>query len=163
MNDNKKIGNITIEGARIIFRNFQGRGSDYNAEGNRNFGLILDQDLAKQLEHDGWNVKHLRQREDEDAPQPYLQVKVKYGKIPPIVYLVSSRGKTKLDESTIGQLDWARIATVDLIVRPYVYPATPLRPSGVAAYLKSMYVTIQEDLLDEKYGDIPDVNDTQYT
>lgn len=154
----RRPGEITIEGARIIFRNFQGKPSDYNAEGNRNFGLVLDEELADKLRADGWNVKVLKPRNEDEVPQPWLPVKVKYGKIPPIAVLITSRGKTRLDESTIGQLDWARIKNIDLIVRPYVYPEMHGRPSGISAYLKSIYVTIQEDALEEKYGMVPDYN-----
>lgn len=160
MNNEKKVGEITVEGAGIIFRNFSGKKSDFNEEGNRNFGLLLDEELAENLKEDGWNVKYLKPRPgEEDMPrQAWLPVKVKYGKVPPIAVLITSRGKTRLDESTINQLDWARIKNVDLIVRPYQYPEMHNRPAGIAAYLKSIYVTIQEDALEEKYGAIPDAD-----
>lgn len=160
MNNEKKVGEITVEGARIIFRNFSGKKSDFNEEGNRNFGLLLDEELAENLKEDGWNVKYLKPRPgEEDMPrQAWLSVKVKYGKVPPIAVLITSRGKTRLDENTINQLDWARIKNIDLIVRPYLYPEMHNRPAGIAAYLKSIYVTIQEDALEEKYGAIPDAD-----
>lgn len=161
MSNEKRVSEITVEGASIIFRNFQGKASDYNNEGNRNFGLLLFDELAENLKADGWNVKYLKPRteEEEAHPQAWLPVKVKYGKIPPIAVLITSRGKTRLTEETIGQLDWARIKNVDLIVRPYIYPEMHGRPSGISAYLKSIYVTIQEDALEEKYGAIPDAGD----
>ena len=158
---NKKLSDITVMGARIIFRNFSGNATEYNAKGNRVFGLLLDDELAEQLEEDGWHVKYLKPRneEEEKHPRAWLQVKVKYGKIPPIVVLITSRGQTRLTEETVGQLDWARIENVDLIVRPYQYPETTLRPAGVSAYLKSIYVTIQEDALEKKYGSLPFAED----
>lgn len=163
MSNERRVGEITIENARIIFRNFQGKPSDYNAEGNRNFGLLLEDELAEQLREDGWNVKVLRPRDEEEEkhPQSWLPVKVKYGKIPPIAMLITSRGKTRLTEETIGQLDWARIKNIDLIVRPYQYPEMHGRPAGISAYLKSIYVTIQEDALEEKYGSLPDADDLE--
>lgn len=147
--------NIKIEGARLIFKNFQGKKTDFNDEGNRNFGVLLDEDLAEQLMDDGWRVKRLRPREDEEIGTPWLSVKVRYGEYPPIAVLITSRGKTRLDEDTIGQLDWTNIKTVDLIVRPYNYPAMAGRPAGVSAYLKSIYVTANEDDLELKYADLP--------
>jgi hypothetical protein len=161
MSDERRVGEITVEGAKIIFRNFQGKASDYNAAGNRNFGLLLEDDLADQLKADGWNVKYLKPRDEdeEDHRQAWLSVKVKYGKFPPIAMLITSRGKTRLTEETIDQLDYARIKNVDLIVRPYQYPAMNGRPAGISAYLKSIYVTIQEDALEEKYGSVPDADD----
>lgn len=159
--ERKVTSNIKIEDARLIFKNFQGKATDRNAEGNRNFCVILDEDLAEALKEDGWNVKRLKPRDDEEVGSPYLSVKVKYGDYPPIAVLITSRGKTKLDEDTIGQIDWTNIKTCDLIIRPYNYPAMQGRPAGVSAYLKSIYVTVNEDDLALKYADIPDADDQE--
>ena len=151
--------NITIQDARIIFRNFTGKESRYNAKGSRNFCVILDEDLATQLSEDGWNVKWPKESEDSDETKelkPYIQVKVKYGEIPPKVVLITSRGQQKLDEEDISMLDWAAIDTVDLVIRPYNYEVRGT--SGVSAYLRSMYVTIAEDELDIKYSNIPEIS-----
>lgn len=149
------LGNIKIEGAKLIFKNFSGIEKEYNREGDRNFGLLLDEELAEQLKDDGWNVKSFSPKDDPEEVIYYLPVKVKFGKIPPVAVLVSSRGKTRLDEETIGQLDWAIAETVDVIVRPYNYPEFAGRPSGISAYLKSIFFTIREDDLDLKYADLP--------
>lgn len=162
MSDERRVNsNISISGAKLIFKNFQGKKTDYNEEGNRNFGVLLDDDLAEKLEKDGWNVKHLKSREDdpEQYEQPWLSVKVKFDPYPPIVTLINSRGKKKLTEETIDQLDWSVIKNCDLIIRPYNYPATALREAGVAAYLKAIYVTISEDEFAEKYADLPDLDE----
>lgn len=159
--ERKVTSNIKIEGARLIFKNFQGKQTDFNAEGNRNFGVVLDEDLAEDLKADGWNVKRLKPRDDEEVGNPWLPVKVKYGDYPPIAVLITSRGKTKLDEDTIGQIDWTNIKTCDLIIRPYNYPSMQGRPAGVSAYLKSIYITVNEDDLDAKYADIPDADDQE--
>lgn len=152
--------NINIEGARLIFRNFQGKKSDYNEEGNRNFGVLLDEELAERLKEDGWKVKYLKPREDdpEQYRHPWLPVRVKFNQYPPIIVLINSRGKKKLDEDTIDQLDWSVIKNCDLIIRPYNYPAIKGRPAGVSAYLKAIYVTISEDQFAQKYSDIPDLD-----
>ena len=151
-----RIPEYKVENARIMFRNFQGKKTDYNEEGNRNFVLFVPEEDVESLLSYGWNVKRLKPREDNPDGQAYLTVKVKYGPLPPIAVLITSRGKTRLDEDTIGQLDWARIKNVDLTIRPYQYPPSNIRPEGgVSAYLKNIYVTIQEDALEEKYADIP--------
>lgn len=159
MSENKVTSNIKLEGARMIFKNFQGKKTDFNEEGNRNFGVLLDDDLAEALRNDGWNVKYRPAREDdpEQHKQAWLSVRVKFGKIPPVVVLITSKGKIKLDEETIGQLDWSIIKNADMIIRPYNYPAMRGRPAGVSAYLKSLYVTVVEDDLAVKYADIPDI------
>lgn len=150
-------GKIRIEGAKLIFRNFRGKGTEFNDEGNRNFGVLLDDDLAESLLDDGWKVKYLRPQEDDpdQYSQPWLPVKVKFNKYPPRIVMITSRGKVPLDEDTVDQLDWSRIVDCDLVITPYNYPALKGRPAGVAAYLQTLYVTISEDAFEEKYADIP--------
>lgn len=157
MNERKVTSNIKLEGAKMIFKNFQGKKTDYNDEGNRNFGVLIDDDLAEELKADGWNIKYRPPRTDDpdQHEQAWLPVKVKFGKIPPVIVLITSCGKIRLDEETVGQIDWSNIANADMIIRPYNYPATNRRPAGIAAYLKSLYVTVDEDDLAIKYADVP--------
>lgn len=146
--------NIRIEGARIGFRNFSGEEGRFNPKGRRNFCVFLEEDIAKDMKKEGWNVKWLEPREEEDDPQAYLQVKVVFGKIPPKIVLVTGRGKTRLDEDTVNILDWAEIQNVDLIIRPYNWEVNG--DAGVSAYIKTMYVTLREDEFESKYYDVPD-------
>lgn len=159
--ENRVTNNIKLEGAIMVSKNFRGIKKEFNEEGNRNFGVLLDDDLAEELKNDGWNVKWFRPRPDdpEQHEQAWLPVKVKFGKIPPIIVLITSNGKIKLDEETIGQLDWTRIKNADMIIRPYNYPARSGRPAGVAAYLRSLYVTVAEDDFESKYANIPYVGE----
>lgn len=146
--------NIEIENARIGFRNFSGKEGKFNPAGRRNFCIFIENDLAKVLESDGWNVRWLQPREEDDVPQGYLQVTVSYDNIPPKIVLISSHGKTVLDGESIDILDWVEVKTIDLIVRPYNWSVNG--KSGVKAYIKSMYVTIMEDVFEQKYFDVPD-------
>lgn len=146
--------NITIEGARIVFRNFEGKEGKFNTAGKRNFCVLLDDELARTLQDDGWNIKWLQPREEGDEPQAYIQVAVNFGTVPPKIVLVTSGGKQTLDERNINILDWAEIANVDLIIRPYNWEMNG--KTGVKAYIKSMYVTIAEDEFEKKYADVPD-------
>jgi len=144
-----------IEEARLVFRNFTGRPGMYNNEGNRNFCVLLTPEQEQSLQEDGWNVKHLRPREEDDLPQPYLQVKVQFGKYPPHIMLITSKGKTDLTENDVSLLDWAEINRVDLIVRPFTWERSDGK-HGISAYLKSIYVTIEEDKLEMRYMNVPD-------
>lgn len=156
-----RIPDIRMEGARLVFRNFSGKETEYNDEGNRKFGLVIYPEDVEQLREDGWNVKSYRgaDSDPDDEPLYYLPVKVKYGKIPPIITMITSRGKMRLEEEDVNQLDWTIMKHVDIVVRPYHYPPMPGRPDGgISAYLKSLYVEIEEDDFDQKYADIPDLN-----
>ena len=146
--------NIVIEHARIGFRNFSGEAGKFNPAGRRNFCVFLDEELGKTLESDGWNVRYLQPKEEDEEPRPYLQVAVSYDNIPPRIVLVTSRGKTTLNEHTINMLDWAEISNVDITIRPYNWEVNG--KAGVKAYVKTMYVTIVEDEFESKYHDVPD-------
>lgn len=145
---------VLMEGVRIIFRNFAGREGQYNREGDRNFAVLLDDKTAAAMAEDNWNVKWLRPRTDEEGetPQAYLPISVNFKGRPPRIVLITSRGRTNIDESQVETLDWVDIINVDLIVRPYEW--TVNQKSGVKAYLSSLYVTIQEDPLELKYSEL---------
>ena len=134
---------VLMEGVKIIFRNFSGKEGQYNREGDRNFAVLLDDDVAEAMAADGWNVKWLKPREDDEdeKEQAYLSVSLNFSKgRPPKVVLVTSRGRTTLAEQDVELLDWADITNVDLIVRPYEW--TVNSKTGIKAYLQSIYVTI---------------------
>lgn len=144
---------VLMEGVRIIFRNFAGREGQYNREGDRNFAVLLSVDVAKAMSDDGWNVKWLRPRTEEEGeePQAYLPISVNFKGRPPRIVLITSRGRTNIDEDQVETLDWVDIVNVDLIVRPYEW--TVNGKSGIKAYLQSLYMTISEDALEIKYAD----------
>lgn len=147
---------ILMEDMRIVFRNFAGKEGQYNREGDRNFAVLLDDPKwIKELEKKGWNIKYLKAREEGDEEQAYLPVTVSFKGKPPLIVMITSRGRTNLNERECEVLDWADIRTVDLSVRPYEWSVNG--KSGIKAYLKSIYVTIEEDALDLKYADINDV------
>jgi len=146
---------VLMEGVRIIFRNFSGKEGQYNREGDRNFAVLLADDVANKMAEDDWNIKWLKPREDaeeDEMPQAYLQVSVNFKGRPPRIVMITYRGRTNLDESTIEMLDWADILNVDLIVRPYEWSVQG--KTGVKAYLQSIYVTIEEDELEKKYAEM---------
>jgi hypothetical protein len=151
------MNNLTLENVRIGFRNFAGKEGRFNREGDRNFAVFLDDDLAGRMLEDGWNVKYLKPRDEDVAPQAYIQVNASYNPKArdPRVVMVTSRGRSSLGKDEINILDWADIRNVDLIIRPYSWELADGK-SGVKAYLQSIFVTIEEDELELKYANVPD-------
>jgi hypothetical protein len=149
----KVLDNISIENAKIGFKNFSGKQTDYNPPGRKNFCVFFDEELGKKLEADGWNIRWTRPRSEEDDSVPFLPVAVSFDNIPPKIVLITSRGQTLLNSNTVNELDWAEIKNVDLVIRPYNWAVNG--KGGVKAYVRSMYVTIDEDEFAEKYSHLP--------
>ena len=151
-----KIKNFTIEDARIGFKNFAGKEGKFNNAGRRNFCIFLDRDIAVELEKEGWNVRWLEPKDEQEDKQPYLQVAVNFDNFPPTIVMITNNGKNQspLDDESVSILDWADIETLDLTVTPYEYDFNG--KSGVKAFLKTMYVKIAEDELAQKWTNAPD-------
>lgn len=143
---------VVLEDVDIIFRNFEGKEGKYNRAGDRNFVVLLDARLAKALEGDGWNIKWLEPREEGDPEQPFVRVSVGYKGRPPRVVMISSNGRNELSEDDVEILDWVDIQTCDMILRPYVWEVNG--KTGTKAYLKSLFITINEDELERKYAGV---------
>lgn len=151
------VANISVENAKILFRNFSGEEKKFNPKGKRNFCLLIDENSAVKLKADGWNVKYLQPKDPDDALQAYIQVAVAFENYPPNIFMISGGKKTKLDEDTVSALDYAEIENVDLIIRPYSW--TTSTGSGIKAYLKNMYVTLVENEFEKKYRNLEESDD----
>lgn len=143
---------ILMEGVRIIFRNFQGKEGRFNKEGDRNFAVVIDEKMAQVLDNDGWPVKKLDPREgyEEDGVTWYLPVAIRFDVFPPRVMLLTEKSRKQIFEHNVEQLDWINMTNVDLIVRPHYWDING--KSGIKAYVKTMYITMEEDPLEAKYG-----------
>lgn len=140
---------LQIDDARIIYRNFAGRGDKYNREGDRNFAVVIpDEEMANELTDRGWNVKIKPPREDGDTPFMFLPVKVKFNDRGPAVYLKTGNNQNRLDEESIGLIDNIDIVGVDLDVRPYDWEVNG--KEGRTAYLQSMRVIQDVDRFAER-------------
>lgn len=149
---------LQIDEARIIFRNFEGRGDKFNHEGARNFAVLIDdQEIADALLDDknelgsSWNVKIKPPKEEGDGPFMYLPVKVKFNDRGPVIWLISGDKRTKIDEEMADILDQIDIRSVSLDIRPYDDEV-----NGKAfrtAYLQAMEVVQEIDRFSAKYAE----------
>lgn len=135
-----KVPPLRIENARIIWRNFSGSQKRYNAEGLRNFHVVLDQPTASVLLKDGWNIKSHPAREEGEPEWYSLKVAVRFDNYPPSIIMKSGKIRTQLDESMLGILDWAEITDLKLMINGSRYKT--LTNEGIKAYLSRMVVTI---------------------
>lgn len=155
-NDRKE---FVVEDATIIFGNFSGKKDKFNSEGNRHFSVVLSPEQAEELTAEGWNVKVLDAREDEE-PLIFIRVFVRFDIRPPRITTITSSGRHLLDEDTVAALDSMDISKVDLMVSGYEWELNG--KAGIKPYLKTMFVTVDEDILQRKYALIDDrINDDE--
>lgn len=148
---------IALENADIGFLNFSGEPDRFNKDGGkRSFCVFLENDFGHRLREQGWNVRWLPPRDDEEEERAYLQVAVAF-RFPPKIVLIAGGKKTYLNEMTVGLLDHIGIESVDVVIRPYNYDVNGR--VGVKAYLKTMYVVAEHDDFEHKYADYPDRNE----
>lgn len=151
---------MLFEDAEIMFRNFAGIAREFNSPGSRNFCLVVPKDQALQMKEAGWNIKETKVREEGDEPKYYTQIKVNFdtGR-PPKCVLISSAGHQVLgvpdsehpNVADVGILDAIDIKKVDVLINPYENkrPDAQYKYKG---YLRSIYVTMDEDTLELKYA-----------
>lgn len=150
-----------IENVRIIFRNFTGEEGMYNRKGDRNFAIVVPEDLVPDMVNEGWNVKRLKSRDDEGGQgDAYLSVAINYNKRPPTIQLITRKQghaiRLTLPEDQLDALDWIDIEHADVLINPFEYDVNG--NSGVKAYLKELFITQATSVLEEKYEHIPELD-----
>ena len=144
-------GILQIDDAKIIFKNFEGRGDKFNRAGDRNFSLLIeDPNTADALVKEGWNVKIKPGRDEDEEPFMRLPVKVKFTEYGPNVYLRTGDRVNKLDEESMSCLDDIDIESVNMDIRPYDWEVNGR--TGRTAYLQSMEVIQRIDRFSARYG-----------
>lgn len=151
-------GLLVINNCKTIFRNFAGAPTKFTDAGRREFSVLIDDELADILKEDGWNVKMYQDR-NKEMDIPYIKIKVNYRDekdekkeaLDPSVVVVKNNKEEKLNEHTVGMLDWATIENVDLLISPYHWNFNG--SSGVSGYLKAAKITLAVDELEKFYVD----------
>lgn len=143
---------LAIDNARIIFKNFTGKDDKFGREGDRSFSIVIEDDaLAEQLANDGWNVKQLTPRDPDEKVNHFIKVKISFKVRPPKIWLLTNHKRTLLDEDTIATLQYARIENADVVVSPWRWEVNG--KTGIAAYLETLYVKIEDEPFADKYAD----------
>lgn len=154
----ERMNKLVIDNARLIFKNFSGKGDNYNREGDRNFAVIIDDpNAAEDLADAGWNVRPLVSKDPDEEPTHYIKVKVSFKVRAPKVRLLSNHKQVFLNENTISSLDFAKIEECGVVISPYMWEVNGKR--GISAYLDSMYAKIEDDPFADKYADYADEPD----
>lgn len=147
---------LSLEGVRIGYLNFEGRAQKFNKEGDRNITLFLTPEQEAKVSKAGYNVKQPKEDLDRDPENtfkkdPTLQLAMKFeGFQPAKVWVVSGSEPKLLSADTVSTLDTADIITSDVVIRPYDWEVNG--DTGRKAYLKAIYVTLDRTPFDDKYG-----------
>lgn len=141
---------VIIRDTNFRFTNFAGAEEKFNKLGDRNFSIWLPEDAAEDMARKGWNVKMTKIREEGDIEEPYLSVKVTWGKKPPKITLVTSRGMNPiLHPRMLKIIDMSDVDSVSVTLSPYHYDVNGSR--GISAYLKTAFVRLYEDPLELEF------------
>lgn len=147
---------MIIENANIFWLNFSGAERKYNPAGRRNFCVDIDEELARQLIAEGWNIKIREPIEEGQDTKYHFQCELRFNKenpaYDPEVYLIADQKMTRLYESDVHILDDAEILNVDLEINPHDWGTAKGEAPAIKAYVKKMYVTIQPNIFDIKYA-----------
>ena len=145
--------------AQVRYCNFEGRGDMYNAEGKRNFKvLISDPEAAQKLTEEGWNVSMKPSAIEGEPPLYLLKVNVSfkppYDKLMPKVFRVSEldHSTVMLDENSAAILDNEDIVSADMKIRARPYIDQRTGEHKITAWLLEFYATVRESELAAKYA-----------
>ena len=156
----KRVPPVTLRGVKLFWKNFEGRKGRFNQEGNRNFHIQLDMDVAKEMEADGWNIRWEDPREEGDSPTAHIKVKVSFDNYPPRILMKIGDKITPLGQDSVGILDWSELMHVGVMLSPYQWDVNGKQ--GVNAYLKKLTVELDPDDLETAFlggGGSPTDND----
>ena len=161
-----------IENAPVKYRNFAGVKTQYNREGDSNFVIILDEEVAKNMMDDvdeqgiGWYIKPV----EFDTGKIEYQLKLRLGDgryKDPDVFVVGEDGRPipfnrgqwpRLDKSTIT------ISFVDVVFHQSRKTFEYQGKEYYSAYVDEVFVNIVESDLRRKYGvgaddNLPELDD----
>ena len=143
---------LVIDDAKLLFHNFSGAKTDFNALGNRNFDVILpDNEMAIAMGQKGWNVKIRRPRDPEDDPYYTLNVKINMAsRWPPKIVEAGKRQQIVYDESMLNKLDNLPMEDIGIVINGSEWE-NERYGKGVKAYLDQFYFRARPSIFGNKY------------
>lgn len=148
------IPELEIANAQIkwAFSHFDGREDTFNAEGDHNFTIIIPADRVQELKDQGWAIREMPGYEEGDPPEFLLKVKISYKYEDPKIFLIKGNRKYRCDKRDLADITRATTENIDVIVTPsrWVHGAN----SGVSAYAKELYATVQQSRFAAAYQDM---------
>lgn len=149
-------GIVQFDEVRLCYKNFSGEPGPYNRAGDRSFSIVIDdEDIAKELAANGWNVREKPGREEGDPPFRHLPVRVFFNEYGPNVYLTVRDNVRKLNEETVDMLDHIYIADASIDIRPNDWNINGR--TGRTAYLQSAHI-VQE--ITDRFADLYPYDDS---
>lgn len=151
--DDLEIQNASIKWA---FSHFDGREDTFNAEGDHNFTVIIDEEeTARRLMDEGWNIRTNAGREEGDPDEYLLKVKISYKFEAPKIFLLKGQRKYRADEIDLADIKRSTTEQIDVIISPsrWVRQGT----TGISAYCKEMYAKVKESRFAAEYADYEEV------
>lgn len=135
--------NVDFTGIQVMsggYRNFAGVATKFNAEGHRNFNILLSAKQAEEMLADGWNVKTLQPRDESEDVKYFVKINVGWNtsqrdgrRFGPTVKLHTPDNPdgVELDEDNIGLLDTTWLKGCDITVQAHDYA-----PGKLTAWLQ---------------------------
>ena len=145
------IKKIRIDDVLLIHKNFSGRETQFNREGNRCFDVVIDDDdLANRMKDDGWNVK--TKVKDDGSNFNFLPIQISYKYKAPHVHMIVNNRHTELtSEEELNRFDDATILKCDIGIRPRLWDPDHHK---IKAYLDELWITIEGEYYEEKYRNL---------
>src|SRR5688572_25437111 len=96
---------LVLRDVRLMYKNFSGKPGTYNKEGDKNFSVWLDSEMAAKLRQMGWNPKLIKRTAElpEEDREWHLKVNVSYSNRPPRIFFItkSTMSRNAIDEDIV--------------------------------------------------------------
>lgn len=137
---------VLIEGAKLMWPHLAGHKGKYNAEGERGFTLVFDdEEEAQKLVDAGYNVSIKAPREEGDIP--FMKLKVKMAFTPnyqPDIWMTVNGNRRVLNAESCEAIDRLKSTSItDTVVQIHPYDWNNDFGSGRSAWLDGVEVFVK--------------------